>query len=182
LAQAVALDDLDHEKSAACDRQLDAHRGPFAEGHAREAVRPVVRPRKRTRHRPRVDVRGHRHRMTGVDVTAMAGLDAPPAVTSSSAIGLDMARWPTVKPCTSWLGRCPHPRVSGGPVVSRGTKPGANRLATARRRAASCRQRRQRALGAFCRWMKARWGTPQARSAGTLARAVLRGLGGRKPT
>jgi transposase len=60
LAQAVALDDLDHEKSAACDRQLDAHRGPFAGGHAREAVRPVVRPRKRTRHRPRVDVRGHR--------------------------------------------------------------------------------------------------------------------------
>jgi hypothetical protein len=50
-------------------------------------------------------------------------------------------------------------------VVSRGTKPCANRVATARRLAASCRQRRQRALGACCRRMKARLGTPKALTA-----------------
>jgi transposase len=162
LAQAVALDDLYHEKIAACDRQIEAHLGTFAERYDREAVRPVVRPRKRTRNRPHFDVRGSLHRITGVDLTAIEGLDEPTALTIISEIGLDMRRWPTVKHFASWLGLCPHHRVSGGTVVSRGTKPCANRMATARRLAALCLQRRQRALGAFFRRMKARLGTPKA--------------------
>jgi transposase len=83
-------------------------------------------------------------------------------LTITSEIGLDMGRWPTVKHFTSWLGLCPHHRVSGGKVLSRGTKPCATRAATARRLAASCLQRRQSALGAFFRRMKARLGTPKA--------------------
>jgi transposase len=54
--------------------------------------------------------------MTGVDLTAIAGIDEPTALTSSSEIGLDLGRWPTVKHVTSWLGRCPHHQVSGGKV------------------------------------------------------------------
>jgi transposase len=101
LAQAMALDDLEHQKIGACDRQIEAPLGTFAGCHDREAVRPVVRPRKRTRNRPCVDVRGIRHRMTGVDLTAMAGIDEPTALTSISEIGLDIGRWPTVKHFTS---------------------------------------------------------------------------------
>jgi transposase len=162
LAQAVALDDMDHEKLAACDRQIEAHLETVAERQDHDAVRPKVRPRKRTRHRPRFDVRGTLHRVTGVDLTAREGIDEPTALTSISEIGLDMGRWPTVKHFSSWLGLCPHHRVSGGTVVSRGTKPCANRVATALRLAASCLQRRQSALGAFFRRMKARLGTPKA--------------------
>ena len=102
------------------------------------------------------------HRMTGVDLTAIEGIDEPTALTIISEIGLDMGRWPTVKHFTSWLGLCPHHRVSGGKVLSRGTKPCANRVATALRLAASCLQRSQSALGAFFRRMKARLGTPKA--------------------
>jgi transposase len=109
-----------------------------------------------------MDVRGSRHRITGVDLTAIEGLDEPTALTIISEIGLDMGRWPTVQHFTSWLGRCPHHRVSGGKVLSRGTKPCANRVATALRLAASCLQRSQSALGAFFRRMKARLGTPKA--------------------
>jgi transposase len=94
--------------------------------------------------------------MTGVDLTAMEGIDEPTALTIISEIGLDMGRWPTVKHFTSWLGLCPHHQVSGGKVLSQGTKPCANRAATALRLAASCLQRRQSALGAFFRRMKAR--------------------------
>jgi transposase len=54
--------------------------------------------------------------MTGVDLTALEGIDEPTALTSISEIGLDMGQWPTVKQFTSWLGRCPHHRVSGGQV------------------------------------------------------------------
>jgi hypothetical protein len=116
LAQAVALYDRYHQKIGACERQIEAHLGTCAEPHDREAVLPVVRPRKRTRYRPHVDVRGSRHRITGVDLTAIEGIDAPTALTIISEIGLDMGRWQTVKHCTSWLGRCPHQRVSGGKV------------------------------------------------------------------
>lgn len=86
-AQAVALDDLEHQKSAAGDRPIDAPRGTLAEGPEWEAWPPGGRPRKRTRHRPHVDGRGSLHRLTGVDWTAMEGLDEPTALTSISAMG-----------------------------------------------------------------------------------------------
>jgi transposase len=162
LAQAVALYDTYHEKIAECDRQIEAHLGTFADCQDREALPPASRPRKRTRNRPHFDVRGALHRMTGVDLTAIEGIDEPTALTIISEIGLDMGQWPTVKHFTSWLGLCPHHRVSGGKVLSRSTKPCANRAATALRLAASCLQRSQSALGAFFRRMKARLGTPKA--------------------
>jgi transposase len=162
LAQAVALYDMYHEKIVECDRQIEACLATFAECQDRDALPPVSRPRKRTRNRPQMDVRGSLHRITGVDLTAIEGIDEPTALTIISEIGLDMGRWPTVKHFTSWLGLCPHHRVSGGKVLSRGTKPCANRVATALRLAASCLQRSQSALGAFFRRMKARLGTPKA--------------------
>jgi transposase len=165
LAQAVALDDASHEKSAACARQIEAHLGTFADCQDREAWPPASRPRKRTRNRPPCDVRGALHRLTGVDLTAMEGLDEPAALTIIREIGLEMGRWPTVKHVTSWRGRCPHHRVSGGQVWSRRTTPCANRAATALRLAASGRQRSQSALGACFRRLKARLGTPKALTA-----------------
>ena len=113
---------------------------------------------------PSTAVRRARHTPSGdgVDLTAIEGIDEPTALTIISEIGLDMGRWPTVKHFTSWLGLCPHHRVSGGKVLSRGTKPCANRAVTALRLAASCLQRSQRALGAFFRRMNARLGTPKA--------------------
>jgi transposase len=116
LAQAVALYDVYHQKIGACDRQIEAHLQTFGERHDSQALMPVLRPRKRTRHRPRFDVRGALHRMTGIDLTAIEGIDEPTALTLISEIGLDMGRWPTVKHFTSWLGLCPHHQVSGGKV------------------------------------------------------------------
>src|SRR5438093_8599457 len=85
-----------------------------------------------------------------------------------------MRRWPTVKHFTSWLGLCPHHRVSGGKVLSQRTKPCANRAATALRLAAACLHHSQSALGAFFRRMKARLGSPKAITAAAhkLARLV----------
>jgi transposase len=115
-------------------------------------------------------VQGHLHPITGVDLTASAGIDDTTAFMIVREMGLDMGRWPTVQHCTSWLGVCPHPQVSGGKVLSRG----ANRVATALRLTASGLYHRHSARGAFFRRMKARWGTPQAitATAHTLARFV----------
>ncbi len=49
-----------------------------------------------------------------------------------------MSRWPTEKHFASWLGLCPHHKISGGKVLSRKVRPSANRAATALRLAAQC--------------------------------------------
>jgi transposase len=174
VAQAVALSGLSHQQSGACDRPSEAPLGTCAERQAREAVPPGSRPRQRPRNRPPVDVRGARPRRTGGDLPAIAGLAGPTALTILSESGLDLGRGPTVQHGPSRRGLCPPHRVAGGKVVSRGTQPCANRVATALRLAASCLPRRQSALAAFCRRMKARLGTPKAitATAHTLARLV----------
>jgi hypothetical protein len=163
LAQAVAVYEVYHQKMLAGDRQIEAHRGTFAEPSGRQGP-PVQPPRqtKRKRNQPAFDVRGSLQRVTGVDLTTIAGIDDTTAVIVIRAVGLDMRRWPTVQHFTSWLGLCPHQRVSGGKVLSRRTKSSANRVATALRLGAACLHHRQSALGAFFRRMTARVGTPKA--------------------
>jgi transposase len=97
-----------------------------------------------------------------VDLSQIEGLDETTSLVILSEIGLDRSRWPTVKHFTSWLGLCPHQRVSGGKVLSRRTKSCANRAATALRLAAAALHHSQSALGAFFRRMKARLGAPKA--------------------
>ena len=92
----------------------------------------------------------------------IAGIAATTSWGILREMGLDRRRWPTVQHCTSWLGRCPHHRVSGGTVLRRRTTPWANRAATALRLAAACLHHSQSALGAFFRRMKARMGAPKA--------------------
>ena len=105
------------------------------------------------------------HRISGVALTPLEGMDATTSLLILSEMGLERTRWPTVQHCPSWLGLCPHPRVSGGKVWRRRTKPWAHRAATALRLAAACFPHRQRALGAFFRRMTARMGAPKAMTA-----------------
>jgi transposase len=84
-------------------------------------------------------------RISGVDLTQIEGMDETTSLIMLSEIGREMTRWPTGKHGTSWLGRCPHPRVSGGTVLSRRIKPCANRAATALRLAAAALPHRQSA-------------------------------------
>jgi len=162
LAQAVALYDVYHQKIIECARHIEASLQTFADRSEGQPLPPPPRPRKRGGHQPAFAVRAPLHRITGVDLTQIEGLDETTSLVILSEIGLDRHRWPTVKHFTSWLGLCPHHRVSGGKVLSRRTKPCANRAATALRLAAACLHHSQSALGAFFRRMKARMGAPKA--------------------
>ena len=165
LAQAVALSDVSHQKITACDRHSEASLQTCADRSDGQPFPPPSRPRKRGGHQPAFAVREPLHRISGVDLTQIEGMDETTSLVILSEIGLDRTRWPTVKHFTAWLGLCPHHRVSGGKVWSRRTTPGANRAATALRLAAACFHHRQSALGAFCRRMKARMGAPKAMTA-----------------
>lgn len=155
-----------------CDRQIEEHLATLPDQNPGQPLLP-----ERTRRRPkepRLDARREVHRLTGVDLTTIDGIEGYTALKLISEIGTDMTRWPTVKHFTSWLGLCPGTKRSGGKNHSSRTKPCSNRAALALRLAANGLHHSQSALGAYLRRMKARLGAPKAitATAHKLARLV----------
>ncbi len=138
LAQAVALSEVSHQQITECDRHSEAYLPTCADRSAGPPLPPAPRPRTRGRNQPAFAVREPLHRITGVDLTQIEGLAETTSWVILSEIGLERSRWPTVQHFTAWVGLCPHHRVAGGKVLSRRTKPCANRAATALRLAAAC--------------------------------------------
>jgi transposase len=123
---------------------------------------PQPRVRGRKPHDPGFDVRTALYYLTGVDLTAIEGIDAIHALTLVSELGTDFNKWPTVKHFTSWLGLCPNWKKTGGKVKSSRTRQGKNRAATALRLAAWSLVRSHSYLGAYLRRQRARLGAPKA--------------------
>jgi transposase len=147
LQQAVELYEFYHRQLAACDRQIEAHLQTFADKSAGKVLPYRPRKRKRRATEPRFDARPPLFRVAGVDLTAIAGLDENTALVLLSEIGTDMSRWPPEKHFASWLGLCPHHKISGGKVLSRKVRPSANRAATALRLAGSVSPSQSQCLG-----------------------------------
>ncbi|MBM3981607.1 MAG: IS110 family transposase [Planctomycetes bacterium] len=100
------------------------------------ALLPIAKParvRGKKPHDPGFDVREALYFATGVDLTAIEGIDVIHALTLVSELGTDFTKWPTVKHFTSWLGLCPNFRKTGGKVQSSRTRLGKNRAAGALR-------------------------------------------------
>jgi transposase len=125
-------------------------------------------------HDPRFDVRAALYYVTGVDLTAIEGIDEMHALTLISELGTDFTKWPSVKHFTSWLGLCPNFKKTGGKVQSSKTRRGKGRAAHALRLAAWCLMRSHGALGAYLRRQRARLGAAKAitATAHKLARIV----------
>jgi transposase len=161
LEQAVELVDVYQAKIAACDARIQAHLKQFADRGTGEPPPPGPKPRT-DRHDLSFDATAELYRIAGVDLTAVPGLQAHTVLKVLSEIGLDMTRWPSAKHFGSWLGLAPNNRVSGGKILSRRTKPTANRAAAALRVAAQSLHRSKTALGAFLRRKAAHLGMPKA--------------------
>jgi transposase len=161
LQQSLALYDYYHAQIRACDQVIETH----LQGMALPEVPPLA-PKRRVRRRKdnevTFDARQRLHHVTGVDLTAIEGIEERTALVVLSEIGLDMSRWPSEKHFGSWLGLAPNPQKSGGRVKSSATRPGVNRAAQALRLAAKNLQRSQSALGAFFRRIAARRGLAKA--------------------
>jgi transposase len=158
---------------AELDRAIEAHLKTM-----RKAGLPALPPKPRTRgrasHEPRFDVRQALYALTGVDLTAIEGLDAIHALTLVSELGTDFSKWPTVKHFASWLGLCPNWKKTGGKVKNSNTRKGKNRAAHAFRLAAFALMRSKGYLGAYLRRQRSRLGAPKAitATAHKLARIV----------
>ena len=130
--------------------------------------------RGRKPHDPAFDVREALYYATGVDLTAIEGIDEVHALTLVSELGTDFSKWPTVKQFTSWLGLCPNWKKTGGKVKSSRTRQGKGRAARALRLAAWALMRSKSYLGAYLRRQRSRLGAPKAITAAAdkLARIV----------
>ena len=163
---------------AACDHEIEAQLTRFADKSGGQALAAEPRQRKARRTAPGFDARAPLHRVAGVDLTRINGIDALTALKVVAEIGLDMTRWPTEKHFASWLSLSPGSHTSGGKKISGRTKASANRVAAALRLAASSLYHSKSALGAFHRRLKARLGAPKAitATAHKLARLIYRML------
>ncbi len=156
------------------DRTIEAHLKAVRRTTALPPLPEQTRVRGRKPHDPKFDVREALYFATGVDLTAIEGIDAIHALTLVSELGSDFSKWPTVKHFTSWLGLCPNLKQTGGKVQSSRTRSGKNRAAHALRLAAWGLMRSTSYLGAFLRRQRSRLGSPKAvtATAHKLARIV----------
>lgn len=180
LQQSLSLYDTYQSKIIECNNSIQAHLKTFESNvDATEKPLPPRKSSKRpTVHSPFIDLREEFYRISGVDLTAIDGIDVITSQTLISEIGLDMNRWNTEKNFASWLGLCPDNRITGGKVIKRGSRHVVNRASKALRMAASTLRNSKSALGANYRRLKSRLGAPKAITAMAhkLARLVYRML------
>ena len=125
---------------------------------------------------PQFDLGRELHRISGVDLTRIDGIDVGVAQTVISEVGLDMSRWQDEHHFASWLGLCPDNRITGGKVIRRGTRHVVNRAADALRIGASTLLRSQSYLGAQYRRFRSTLGaiTAMAHKLAILVYRMLR--------
>jgi transposase len=187
LQQEVMMYDAYQQRIVECDqaleRQLQGFTDKMTAGTPSGEVPPTPsrtkqrsgpkRRRKAGSHAPQFDLAGELHRISGVDLTRIDGIDVGVAQTVISEVGLDMARWADEHHFASWLGLCPDNRITGGKVIRRGTRHVINRAATALRIGATTLLRSQSYLGAQYRRFRSKLGAPKAITAMAHKLAVL---------
>jgi transposase len=57
------------------------------------------------------------HRIVGVDLTEIDGLEENTVLTIIAVVGLNMHKWPTAEHFASWLNLAARPRITGGRVI-----------------------------------------------------------------
>ena len=134
LKQSLQMYEFYHKQIAECDKVIEDHLKTLARP---EKPRPLPERTKQRQSRRKNDLdfeaRQRLYDMTGVDLTAIEGIEANTAFVVLSEIGTDMSRWHSEKAFGAWLGLAPNPKKSGGKLRSARTRPGVNRAAQALR-------------------------------------------------
>jgi transposase len=160
---------------AECDVEIERHLTAVPEARPGVDAPPANAPRRKPRgNEPHFDLRGHLHRIFGVDLTTIPGIDVLTAHTLLAEIGPDLSKFPTPAAFASWLGLCPDSRISGGKILSVKTRRVKNRAALALRMSAQAVPGSRAALGGYYRRMRAKLCGPMAitATAHKLARVV----------
>lgn len=168
LSQALGLYDVIQEKIMECDKKIQECLMEFEDKVDPNQFESKTKSYTRRKNQPYFELDRELFRVTGVDLTAIDGVDSLRAQTIVAEVGFGLSKFPTEKHFVSWLALCPNNRITGGKVKKSRSKKSQNRLATALRLGAQSLHHSDSALGAFFRRMKAKLGTPKAITA-TLA-------------
>ncbi|MEZ4714319.1 MAG: IS110 family transposase [Caldilineaceae bacterium] len=183
LRQAVEAFDFYTHQLVNCDAELNRHYACFVPQVDMVESPLPDKPKRRQANHPDFDLRTFLYLTSGVDLTAVDGIDVLLAQDIIAEIGTDMSKWKTEKHFASWLGLSPNNRSSAGKIKSRQTKKTKSRANKAFRLAAQSVARTQSAFGAFFRRIKAKHGAPVAitATAHKIARTVYHMLKHRTP-
>jgi transposase len=179
LRQEVGLYGEYQRRIEECDEALNEH---FQKMPAKADAQTlaVVRREKRAKGNvpENMDLRKELYRISGVDLTAIDGINVLTAQTILAEVGPDMGKFETEAHFVSWLGLCPNNRISGGKIIGRERRKTVNRGAVALRIAASTLLRSQTYLGSQYRRFRTKLGAPKAMKAmaSRLARIIYRML------
>jgi len=168
LTQSLELYDFTQQQIAACDQEIERLLSTFnslVDPDEHPLPPPTTAHRQPQRNEPAFDLRTHLYRITGVDLTQVPGLQAPTIHIILAEVGLHMHKWPTDKHFASWLGLCPDNQISGGKVLSTGSRRVQNRASRALRMAAQSLRTSPSYLGAFYRRMRSKLGPAKATTA-----------------
>jgi len=132
---------------------------------------------------PKYDARPLLYQWVGVDLVALAGLNAGSVQTLLTEVGINLDAFATDKHFCSWLHLAPHNDISGGKLLRSRTLKGGNRAGQIFRLAAQSVMRSNNAFGAFFRRMRAKHGPKKATvaTAHKIARAFYYMLKYRRP-
>ena len=168
LTPSLALYDFTHQQIAACDQEIERVLATFeslVDPEEHPLPPPTTAHRRPQRNEPAFDLRTHLYRITGVDLTQVPGLQAPTIHIVLAEVGLNRHKGPTDKHFASWLGLCPDNQISGGKVLSTGSRRVQNRASRAWRMAAQSLRTSPSYLGAFHRRMRSKLGPAKATTA-----------------
>jgi len=168
LTQSLALYDFTQQHIADCDQEIERVLSTFdslVDPEEHPLPPPTTAHRRPQRNEPAFDLRTHLSRITGVDLTHVPGLQAPTIPIVLAEVGLNRHQWPTDKHFASWLGLCPDNQISGGKVLSTGSRRVQNRARRAWRMAAQSLRTSPSSLGAFHRRMRSKLGPAKATTA-----------------
>jgi hypothetical protein len=172
LRQEFELYEMLQRAIAACDEAIMRQWNSFT-AKADPSAAPA--PKSRAKNTPeRLQI----FRATGVDLTAIDGMNALTVQTIVAEVGFDMTKWKNEKQFASWLRLCPNNVITGGNVKRSRTQPTTSRAANAFRIAAWTLSNSNSYLGAYYRRMRAKKGAQHAitATAHKLARIFYRML------
>jgi len=152
---------------AECDLEIQSHRRQF-ESLYEPPAEPAPAPAQRRRGRPcgsrtpQAKMERELHRIFGVNLIEVPGLNVSTVATLATEVGPDLSKFRSAGAFSSWLALCPDNESSGSMILAGKTRRSKSRAKEAFRLAAYSLHSSTSFLGEHYRRLRARLGAPKA--------------------
>ena len=167
LQQSLKTFDFYKEQISECDKKIEEQLQQLLPAQQTTLTTDAQQPSRQKKTKVRknqypFDVKSYLKDITGIDLTAIDGLDENTILEIISEIGTDMTKWPTAQHFTSWLRLANNKKISGGRTVGYFYNKTDNRATIAFRLAAQSLHSSKTPFGALYRRLAVRKGSKVA--------------------